>query len=62
VRVGARTVGRALVSSGWTEARFDVPEDLGGKRMQVSVVAQGGEHFGSAHYWLYVPSPNAAPP
>jgi hypothetical protein len=52
-RVGGEVVGTAVVSSGWTEARFEVPRLRGAGSVPVSVAARGGGHFGSAHYWLY---------
>jgi hypothetical protein len=53
VRVGGEIVGTALVSGGWTEARFDLPARSGGGPREVTVAARGGGRFGSAHYWLY---------
>jgi hypothetical protein len=50
--VDGRPVGTALVSTGWTEAEFDVPANLATQRMTVSLAARGGGRFGSAHYWL----------
>jgi hypothetical protein len=51
-RVDGEPIGTALVSSGWTEARFDVPARAAAGPMSVSFAALGGR-FGSAHYWLY---------
>jgi hypothetical protein len=50
--VGGAAIGTALVTSGWTEVRFEVPARLVEPRMPVSVVARAGGRFGSAHYWL----------
>ena len=54
--VGGRSIGTALISTGWTEARFEIPEAPGGDRMEVSVTARAGS-FGSAHYWLLPGTP-----
>ncbi len=50
--VGGATIGTALVTSGWTEVRFEVPARLVEARMPASVAARAGGRFGSAHYWL----------
>jgi hypothetical protein len=43
----------SIAPSGWTEASIDVPENLAGEAMQISVLDTTGAGFGSAHYWLY---------
>jgi len=51
-RVGDRIIGTDTVSGGFREVGFVVPVPLAADRMVVSVTAQAGGRFGSAHYWL----------
>ena len=51
-RIGDRIIGTDFVSGGFREVRFVVPGSLAAGRMVVSVAAQAGGRFGSAHYWL----------
>jgi len=53
-RVGDAVEGSVQVlPGGWTEAQIQIPAHDVAERMTVSLMARGGGHFGSAHYWLY---------
>jgi hypothetical protein len=51
--VGGQVVGTTRVSSGWTEATFEVPGRPKGEPIAISFAARHQGRFGSAHYWLY---------
>jgi hypothetical protein len=52
-RVDGQVVGTVRVSTGWTEASFDVPGHAKGAPVPISFAARHSGRFGTAHYWLY---------
>lgn len=54
VQVGSDVIAKLTIApSGWAEASLDIPENLAGEAMAVSIVDTTGAGFGSAHYWLF---------
>jgi hypothetical protein len=54
VEVGGAAVTKlSIAPGGWTETSFDIPANIAGPSMNVSIVDASGAGFGSAHYWLY---------
>ncbi|HMJ54884.1 MAG TPA: hypothetical protein VK540_22565 [Polyangiaceae bacterium] len=53
-RIGGELVATIRATPpGWSEAAIDIPANLAGEAMLVSIVDATGAGFGSAHYWLY---------
>jgi hypothetical protein len=42
-----------LMPVGFTETSFDIPDEMAGETMHITIVDTSGAGFGAAHYWLY---------